>query len=129
MTYSPAFYNTTSYKEKRRRLRKDQTKAESLLWKHIKAKKLGCKFRRQCQIGPFIVDFCCYSNRFIIELDGNIHEGRQEQDRKRQQYLEAQGFFVLRILNDRIFEDLDSVLANIINTVGNLPSPLLRGGE
>lgn len=110
MTYSPNFYNKPSYTGKRKQLRKDQTKAETVLWHGIRAKKLGYKFRRQFQIGRYIVDFCAPSVRLVVELDGNVHEGREKEDMKRQQSIEEQGFSVLRIKNEQLLEDLDASL-------------------
>jgi len=40
----------------------------------LKSKKLdGVKFRRQYSIGYYIADFCCPSEKIIIELDGDPH--------------------------------------------------------
>lgn len=57
-----------------RRLRKESTEAEKLLWSYLRRKSLfGFKFRRQEQIGDFIVDFVCYAKYLIVELDGGHH--------------------------------------------------------
>ena len=55
-------------------LRKNQTKAEQLIWNQLRAKRFqNYKFRRQQPIGPYIVDFYCSSKKIIIELDGSSH--------------------------------------------------------
>jgi very-short-patch-repair endonuclease len=57
-----------------RRLRRESTEAERILWGYLRRKGLfGLKFRRQEQIGDYIVDFVCYEKKFIIELDGGHH--------------------------------------------------------
>ena len=57
-----------------RKLRKGSTEAERLLWKHLGGRNiLNLKFRRQEQIGDYIVDFVCYEKKLIIELDGGHH--------------------------------------------------------
>ena len=54
-----------------RELRKNQTEAERTLWKHLRLRQFGAhKFRRQAPIGPYIVDFVCFENGLVIELDG-----------------------------------------------------------
>ncbi len=57
-----------------RKLRQNMTDAERLLWRHLRAGQLDrLKFRRQEQIGQFIVDFVCYEKKLIIEVDGGQH--------------------------------------------------------
>jgi very-short-patch-repair endonuclease len=64
-------YRDQSQRDFARELRNHATPAETRLWHFLKAEKLGVKFRRQAAIGPYIVDFVCFSNRLIIELDGH----------------------------------------------------------
>jgi cyclase len=40
----------------------------------LKQKPLGYKFRRQHPLGIYIADFYCHALKFVIEVDGNIHE-------------------------------------------------------
>jgi len=56
-------------------LRKDQTKAEEIVWREIRNRKfLGLRFKRQFIIEGFIVDFYCDEFALAIEIDGRIHE-------------------------------------------------------
>jgi len=74
----------------------------------LKSKKLdGKKFRRQYSIGYYIADFCCPSEKIIIELDGDPHGDYQriEKDEKRDKYLESLGFTVIRVENRIVFQD------------------------
>ena len=75
----------------------------------------GRKFRRQHGIGPFIVDFFCPEEMLVIELDGSVHEFslRSDYDDRRQRYLEAHGFRVLRFSNDAVLGHGEEVLASI----------------
>ena len=94
-----------------RDLRKSSTDAERLLWRHLRAKQLaGLKFRRQEQIGCFIVDFVCYKASLIIEADGGQHMTDKEKDRERTLWLESQGFRVLRFWNHEILTNIEGVL-------------------
>ena len=102
-----------------RQLRVRQTKAESLLWSVLRAKRLsGLKFRRQHPIAPFIADFACVAERLIIELDGGYHDHQYEQDASRQSYLEGQGWRVLRYANEDVLEDIEAVAISIANQLG-----------
>lgn len=94
-----------------RDLRKHSTDAERLLWRHLRAKQLdGLKFRRQEQIGRFIVDFVCYEKALIVEADGGQHALEREKDEERTLWLNAQGFKVLRFWNHEILTNIEGVL-------------------
>ncbi len=57
-----------------RELRIKETKAERIVWRLLRNRKfLNLKFRRQHQIGLYIVDFYCDELKLILELDGSVH--------------------------------------------------------
>ena len=92
---------------KARELRKNPTEAERALWKHLRMRQfIGCKFRRQQAIGPYIVDFVSFERRVIIELDGGQHSQQVAYDAERTAWLEAQGYRVLRFWNNQVLEKL-----------------------
>ena len=102
-----------------RRLRKESTFPEKLLWGGLRHGRLvHVKFRRQHPIGPYVADFYCHTAQLIIELDGDSHDGRAAEDRKREVYLNSKGYRVMRFLNDDVLQDLDSVLIAIARAVG-----------
>ena len=106
-------------------LRKNMTDAEQTLWFYLRNNQLaGYKFRRQEAIDNYIGDFVCYKKKLIIELDGGQHNDEQniEQDKIRQNYLEQQGFKILRFWNDNIFNNIEGVLDTILKNLE--PSPL-----
>ena len=93
-----------------KKLRKESTHAERLLWRHLRTKQLeGYKFRRQEPIGNYIVDFVCFEKRVIIEVDGSQHQTEKGKDRKRDQWLKRQGFRVLRFWNNEVLNNLEGV--------------------
>lgn len=99
-----------------RHLRQNQTLGELVLWKKIRNKKFhGLKFRRQVPIGPYIADFLCVEKKLIIEIDGDSHFqiGAKERDDKREAYIRAEGFEVLRFSNNLAVESVDSILIDI----------------
>jgi len=109
-------------------LRKNQTKAETIFWELVRNKKFnGLKFRRQHQIGSYIVDFYCHSEKLIIEFDGEVHntEERKRKDKKRDNYLTSIGNTVLRFKNEDIFNNPGYVFETIVNRF----SPIGRDGR
>ena len=118
------------------------TEAESVLWQHIKGKALGVKFLRQHIIGDYIVDFITFFPShcsppsggveggleglglgLIIEVDGGYHSERQQQedDAIRQQWLEQQGYKVIRFSNEQILFDTENSLSLIKQILSYLP--------
>ncbi len=73
-----------------RRLRKDATFPERLLWSKLRRKQLGIRFLHQRPVGDYVVDFHCPDAALVIEVDGRSHEGQSEADTIRQRFLESQ---------------------------------------
>lgn len=96
-------------------LRQNMTEAETRLWYHLRAKRLnGLKFRRQQRIGGYIVDFMCHEHKLIIELDGGQHAEQAEYDRIRTEFLNRQGYRVVRFWNHDVLQHTQSVLEEIL---------------
>src|SRR5438477_374537 len=94
--------------------RKQPTATEAILWQVLRARKMdGIKFRRQQNIGPFVVDFCAAEHRLIVEVDGPIHEVQKNADQCRQQLLESLGLRFLRPPTELVEKDLPAALAAI----------------
>ena len=82
-----------------KRLRREQTAPEILLWHELRDRRLGgWKFRRQVSIEEYIVDFVCLDARLIVEIDGPLHSQSEQRakDEKRDDALRRQGFRILR---------------------------------
>ena len=85
-----------------------------MLWEHLRAGRLdGFKFRRQHPVGRCILDFYCADKRLCVEVDGSIHDEQQDRDAARDEVLASYNVAVLRIRNDEIMADIQSVLARI----------------
>ncbi|MHB8069444.1 MAG: endonuclease domain-containing protein [Desulfobaccales bacterium] len=96
-----------------RNLRKNQTDAESLLWRHLRGKQLeGLRFRRQHPLGRYIVDFVCLEKRLVLEVDGGQHGMEEEtiKDNEREQWLRTEGYQVLRFWNNDVLTNLEGVM-------------------
>lgn len=123
------FFMPVNLTQSAKELRKNSTEAEKLLWFHLKSKQLdGLKFRRQEQIGPFIVDFVCYESKIVVEADGSQHLQNQSRDLARTEWLNSQGFDVLRFWNNEILTNTEGVLEEIRCRCSTpLPDPLPHG--
>ena len=108
--------------------RSNPTEAENILWQILRGKKLdGYKFRRQHIIGNFIADFVCLSQKIIIEVDGLIHQTKENQisDSERTIELNKFGFDVIRFTNDEVIGDIDNVLNRILHKLSEKNSKAL----
>ena len=126
---SPRIRGTTQKTEQTaRRLRQNLTQAEESLWSTLRLRQLaGLKFRFQHPIGRFIVDFYCPSCKLVIEVDGEIHTQQQAYDKARTKQLQSFGYRGLRFTNEEVLNDLQTVLACIIQTAQASFPPELGG--
>ncbi len=107
-----------------RSLRCNLTDAEKLLWQALRQKQLnGNRFRRQPPIGKYITDFACIEQKLLIELDGGQHQNQVIYDAQRTQFLETQGWCVLRFWNNEVLGNLSGVLAKITENLKVSPPP------
>jgi len=109
-------FNRKGLKSFRSSLRKRSTSAEAELWEMLKSKQLnGRKFRRQYSIGSYIVDFCCPSEKLVIELDGDYHGeyNKIQEDENKDKFIESLGFTVLRFENRFVFREPEYLKSEI----------------
>ena len=90
--------------------RKAGNLSEALLWYELKNKKLGVSFTRQKPIGRYIADFYSPEIDMVIEIDGWSHDNKYEYDKKRDEYMESLGIFILRISDKDVKQDLSNIL-------------------
>ena len=80
------------------------------MWKILRNRALGgFKFRRQHPIGRYVVDFACVECKVVIELDGETHLTQKVKDTARSEFLETEGWQVLRFWNTSVYDDVDVV--------------------
>lgn len=110
--------------------RKNMTQSESILWSKIRGKALGVTFLRQYIIGDYITDFACLEPKLVIEVDGGYHsEPRQvDDDAIRQDWLEHQGFKVIRFTNEEVERDIDNTVNKIKTALRGIEFPPLKEG-
>jgi very-short-patch-repair endonuclease len=124
--YNPAL------KKLARQLRENSTISEVLLWRYLKGKQIfGYDFDRQKPIDNYIVDFFCNELMLAIEIDGETHNDKGEEDKDRQARLEQLGIRFLRFTDMDVKHNIEGVIATIENLVKKntepTPTPPRRG--
>lgn len=106
--------------DRARRLRREQTRPEAVLWALVRGRRLdGFKFRRQVPIDRYVADFVCMEARVIVELDGGAHDDEETQirDLERTAILESCGYLVIRFPNETALNDPGGVGDAIVATL------------
>ena len=104
-----------------RKLRRQMSPPEALLWGQLRGSKLGFKVRRQHPVGPYVADFFVRDARLVIEIDGSSHDfgNRPERDVTRQRYLTGRGYRVIHLLAGDVMKNLDGALKFIVEEATN----------
>jgi very-short-patch-repair endonuclease len=108
---------TNTSRSHARSFRKDDTRAEQILWEVLRNRRLGgFKFVRQLPIGPYFADFACRERKLIVEVDGATHGSDEElrHDDRRNAYLHAAGWHIHRCWNDDVYRNLIGVCDSIL---------------
>ncbi|PWG01540.1 hypothetical protein DF286_00640 [Sphingosinicella humi] len=121
-----------------RQLRKEMSLPEVLLWRELRQRPEGFKFRKQFPQNPYVLDFACLETRLGIEVDGEAHDrgDRPARDERRDAYLQELGFTVMRVPAREVLKNLEGVVLGIVEQCRRLrplhqPSagPPPRSGE
>ena len=119
---SELFYNPKT-KEKRRALRKNQTRAEIIIWETLRNRKFcNLKFRRQHGIGYYIADLYCAEKKIVVEIDGDSHYNLDaiEYDEKRTIFFNSLGIQVIRFGNNDVYNNLESVKEKLMDFISGM---------
>ena len=100
-----------------RKLRNEASPVEKKLWRELSVQSAarGLKFRRQQVIHPYVADFACLAARVLVEIDGVSHDSRECYDKKREAFLQRQGYSVMRFANKEAVENTGAVVETILN--------------
>ena len=121
----PAYITTIA-----RRLRRESTEGEQVLWEHLRGRRfMNLKFKRQKAVGRYIADFYCAEKSLIVEIDGLSHNGRERYDANRDAMLCSCGFTVIRVSNEQILADINSVLMDISERIVSSHTPFSHKWE
>jgi very-short-patch-repair endonuclease len=99
-----------------RKLRSEMSLPEVMLWRELRKRPGGHKFRRQHPAGDYVLDFYCAKARLDIEVDGFVHDNAVAagRDRRRSTTLRSQGIATTRVPAQRVLEDLEAVVRRIV---------------
>ncbi len=105
-----------------RKLRRQLSLPEVLLWKALQSRPDGLKFRRQFSIGQMTADFACLSHRLVVEVDGDWHgyADQPQRDIVRDAIMKREGFTVMRIAARDVLKNLDGVISGIVARCSDL---------
>ena len=112
-------YNKKSEQEKRRRLRKNMTYCEKIVWLNLRKRQLGYRFLRQYSVDHFVVDFYCPELKLAIEVDGASHNDPEQNkyDIQRQKYLEEFNIKFVRIKDEEFLGNPNKAFMKIEDTI------------
>jgi len=101
-------------------MRREPTDAEAAMWRLFRDRRLArFKFRRQVPFQKYILDFVCFEQRFIVELDGSQHAS-SSRDAARDAVLLAEGFRIARYWNNDVLQQPVAVLEDILAKLAEL---------
>ena len=105
-----------------RQLRRSMSLPEVILWRALRTRPSGLKFRRQHASGAYVLDFFCSDARLAIEIDGEAHSrgDRPARDALRDAYFVRAGVRTLRISAREVLADLDAVVTHIVDQASAL---------
>ena len=104
-----------------RALRHDMTEAERRVWQILRSHRMkGYKFRRQVPIGRYVADFVCHEARLIVEIDGGQHDRSSRRETERTEFVQNEGYRILRFWNNEVLENLDGVHQKIAEELGRI---------
>jgi very-short-patch-repair endonuclease len=90
------------------------TTTEALLWEALRAEKLGVRFRRQVVLGRYIADFVAPRAKIVVEIDGEVDQGRCAADARRDRDLGRMGYRVLRLPRELVQQRLEEAVALVV---------------
>jgi very-short-patch-repair endonuclease len=117
--------------DRARKLRREMSLPEVLLWQQLKARPHGLKFRKQHPVDPYIVDFYCAEKRLVVEVDGIAHDMGENpaRDEQRNALLAERKLEVLRIAAKDILKDVTATAQSIVDYADAKPSGRGNDGE
>ena len=100
-----------------RQLRSEMSVPERILWRHLRGRPRGLKFRRQHPAGTYIIDFYCARLRLAIEVDGWTHDSAEtmKRDQAKSAFLRWQGIATTRIPAAAVMDDIEATITRLLD--------------
>lgn len=98
-------------------MRINDTKAEKILWEYLRNRQFPVRYNLNNKESFFIADFYCDEAKLIIEVDGEIHDDKIEQDEVRTIILNSLGIKVIRFTNDEVCSEIKVVIDRIKKSI------------
>ena len=106
-----------------RRLRRQLSLPEMLLWRLLRLNRRELRFRKQHAMGPFVADFYCPAAKMVIEIDGAVHDVSQEADGRRDAYMSSLGLTVIRVPAADVLRDPEGVADGLYRLCESVAGP------
>lgn len=102
-----------------KRLRRELTLPEAMLWRILRTSPGGHKFRKQHPAGIYVLDFFCARANLAIEIDGMAHDlgDSPAHDQRRDNWLHANRIDTIRIPARDVLDSVDAVAQSVIDVV------------
>lgn len=99
-----------------RKLRSEMSLPEAILWRELRKRPGGLKFRPQHPASIYVLDFYCAAARLAIEIDGFAHDSARaaKGDGARSHFLRLQGVATLRVPARIVLGELEAAVARIV---------------
>jgi very-short-patch-repair endonuclease len=99
-----------------RKLRREMSLPEVLVWQQLKNAKQGFSFRKQHPIGPYVADFYYAGSKLVVEIGGQAHShgDRPEKDILRDKWMIENGYFMLRFSAQDVLNNMEDVIQSIV---------------
>ena len=94
-------------------LRRNAPEPERRLLRALREAFPSLKWRRQVPIGPYFADILCFSEKLVIEVDGDTHASSEAGDAARTRLLNQQGYRVIRFANTDVIQNVEGVVTAI----------------
>lgn len=99
--------------QRARQLRRDASEPERRLLRALRDTYPHLKWRHQTPLGPFFADMLCFSEKLVIEVDGDTHAVAEEYDASREDFMAREGYRTIRVTNAEVMTNLEGVIAQI----------------
>lgn len=99
--------------QRARQLRRDASEPERRLLRALRETYPYLKWRHQTPLGPFFADMLCFSEKLVIEVDGDTHAAAEGYDASREDFMTREGYRTVRVTNADVMENLEGVMERI----------------